>query len=321
MSTNERWINDRQIIDQQPNGRQFDESQAIDQRPYDRQLDERQTVVGVFPTRTQAERAIEELHRFGFTDQQIGFIARDSNETARDGTSASETGVAQNTVGGAVSGGVIGGLVGAASSLLIPGFGPAIAGGILAATLGGAALGAVAGGLIGALTQIGVPEDEAYYYQQEFEAGNFLVTVIAPGFQREALEILRRHGAYDASTRRNSQDEAGNRPYAQVGTPPSQAGPYNRPENYNQSGPYNQPGSYNQPGMYDPNSQGGAGNRPYAQAGAYSQPGDYNQPGTYDPNGPQTSNPASSNAPYSPNNPNVDRRPNPDAPDNQNNPY
>ncbi len=148
MSTNERWINDRQTNDQQTS---------------ERQINERQTVVGVFPTHTQAENAINELHRFGFTDQQIGYVVREASGNTRGNIPPNETHTAQNAVGGAVSGGVIGGLVGAASSLLIPGFGPAIAGGILAATLGGAAIGAVAGGLIGALTQLGVPEDEAYY--------------------------------------------------------------------------------------------------------------------------------------------------------------
>jgi len=227
MSTNERWINDRQTNDQQTSERQFNE---------------RQTVVGVFPTHTQAENAINELHRFGFTDQQIGYVVREANGNTRGNIPPNETHTAQNAVGGAVGGGVIGGLVGAASSLLIPGFGPAIAGGILATTLGGVAIGAVAGGLIGALTQIGVPEDEAYYYQQEFEAGRFLVTVSAPGRQQEALDVLRRNGAYDASTRQDSRDMAGNSPYAQVGTAPSQAGTYN------------QPGVYNQPGTYDPNA-------------------------------------------------------------------
>jgi len=261
MSTNERWINDRQTNDQQTS---------------ERQINERQTVVGVFPTHTQAENAINELHRFGFTDQQIGYVVREASGNTRGNIPPNETHTAQNAVGGAVSGGVIGGLVGAASSLLIPGFGPAIAGGILAATLGGAAIGAVAGGLIGALTQLGVPEDEAYYYQQEFEAGHFLVTVTAPGLQREALEILRRHGAYDASTPRGSQDVAENPPYAQVGTPPSQAGTYNRP------------GAYTQPGAYDPN------------APRTSNPAGPNAP--YNPNDPNVGRRYNPDAPDNPNN-------------------
>jgi hypothetical protein len=243
-------------------------------------MNERPTIVGVFATRPQAESAINELHRFGITDQQIGFVVRDASGNTQGNVTPDETRTAHNAIGGAVSGGVLGGIIGAASSLLIPGFGPAIAGGILAATLGGAAIGAAAGGLIGALTEMGVPEEEAYYYQSEFEAGRFIVTVSAPGLQREALEILRRNGAYDASTQRGSQDRAGNPPYAQVGAAPSPAGTYN------------QSGVYNQPGTNDPNAS-----RPYNPAG---------------PNAPYS--------PNDPNNPDVRRPYNPDAPNNPNSP-
>lgn len=198
-------------------------------------MNERSTVVGVFQARTQAESAINELRRFGFTEQQIGYVVRDTNGNAQGNIAHDEVRNGQNAIGGAISGGVIGGLVGAASSLLIPGFGPAIAGGILAATLGGAAIGAAAGGLIGALTEMGVPEEEASYYQSEFEAGRFIVTVTAPGQQRQALEILRRNGAYDASTRQDFQDRTENPPYAQVGSASSPASTYNQSGTYNQT--------------------------------------------------------------------------------------
>lgn len=168
----------------------------------------RATVVGVFTTRANAENAINDLHTRGFTDQQIGFIARDS-KTAVDqtGTTAeTEVPTGERAAVGAASGGVVGGLLGAAASLLIPGFGPAIAGGILAATLGGIAIGAATGSIIGALTHVGVPEEEARYYQGEFEAGRTLVTVDAPGRQQEAIDTMRRNGAYDASTRPGTYD-------------------------------------------------------------------------------------------------------------------
>lgn len=170
---------------------------------------ERSTVVGVFTDRTQAEQAINELRHAGFSDDEIGFILR--GNPAMEGTAQNETGSDTETgaVAGVVSGGVVGGILGAAASLLIPGFGPAIAGGILAATLGGAAIGAAAGGIIGALTGLGVPEEEARYYQGEFEAGRTIVTVKAGNRYQEALDILRNNGAYDVSTRPRMKDPNG----------------------------------------------------------------------------------------------------------------
>src|SRR5947209_1496814 len=166
---------------------------------------ERSTVVGVFTGRLQAEQAINELRRAGFSDDQIGFILRGNPVgESTEGETGSDPGA--GAAAGAVSGGVIGGVLGAAASLLIPGLGPAIAGGILAATLGGAAIGAAAGGIIGALTDIGVPEEEARYYQGEFEAGRVIVTVRADGREQEARDILRQNGARDATDRAGSYD-------------------------------------------------------------------------------------------------------------------
>ena len=205
---------------------------------------ERSTVVGVFQTRAQAEGAIKELRRFGFTEQEVGYAVRDARGNMQGDMVHDETHTRKNAIGGAVSGGVVGGLVGAASSLLIPGLGPAIAGGILGATLGGAAIGATAGGLIGALTEMGVPEEDASYYQNEFEAGRFIVTVTTHGQQNQALEILRRHGAYDASTRQDFQGRTENLPYAQVGAAPSLEHTYDQSETYNQAKDTNAQQSY-----------------------------------------------------------------------------
>ncbi len=50
------------------------------------------------------------------------------------------------------------------------------------------------------LTQAGIGQDNIAYYQQEIEAGNFIVAVQSYGQQRQARDILYQHGAYDAST-------------------------------------------------------------------------------------------------------------------------
>jgi Heat induced stress protein YflT len=167
-------------------------------------MTERTTAVGVFTDRAQAEQAINDLHNLGFTDRQIGYIVRKAGNKVGDPTPGDVD--TESVVADAVGVGVFGGILGAAASLLIPGFGPAIAGGILAATLGGAAIGAVAGGLLGVLTNMGVPEEEAHYYKNEFESGRILVTVQTADRQQEALDVLRRNGAYDATTRANIVD-------------------------------------------------------------------------------------------------------------------
>lgn len=105
------------------------------------------------------------------------------------------TKVTGNEAEGAVGGGIVGGLVGAVAALLIPGIGPALAGGIIVTAIGGAAIGAVTGGLLGAFAGMGIPREEAHHYQRELEAGRVLVTVQANDQSAEALDILRQHGA------------------------------------------------------------------------------------------------------------------------------
>jgi len=158
----------------------------------------RTTVVGAFDKRSDAERAVEELHRAGFSDDQIGFATR-GGEAAAGSTTIEETGshAGSGAAGGLLTGGVIGGILGALAAGLIPGIGPVIAGGILTGVLGGAAAGAAAGGLIGALGGMGVPEEEAHHYNREFEAGRTIVTVRAGDRHDEARAIMQRFGVLE----------------------------------------------------------------------------------------------------------------------------
>ena len=151
-------------------------------------------VVGVFRDAAQARRAVEDLRQAGYSDEEIGYLARAS---ATEPAGALDESIA----GGAVEGALLGSALGAVVALLIPGFGLAIAGGILAASLSGAAIGAAAGSVIGALLGVGVPEEEARHYQKELEAGRAVVTVKAQSGYGDALEILRRHGAHEANAR------------------------------------------------------------------------------------------------------------------------
>ncbi len=51
------------------------------------------------------------------------------------------------------------------------------------------------------LVSMGVPEEEARYYQGELELGRSIVTVEAGDRREDALEILRSNGGYDSTTR------------------------------------------------------------------------------------------------------------------------
>jgi hypothetical protein len=165
----------------------------------------RRTIVGVFQDRDDAERAIGDLKDAGFTGDQIGIAMRDRNA---QGQLIEDTGThaAEGAVTGAVGGGILGGLAGllvGIGALAIPGIGPVVAGGALATAFGtaagtavaGAGIGAAAGGIVGALVGMGVPEEEARYFESGFRTGGVLVSVNAENRAMEAMNILEHNGA------------------------------------------------------------------------------------------------------------------------------
>jgi uncharacterized protein (TIGR02271 family) len=112
-----------------------------------------QFVVGVFDNRAQAEQAVGELFRAGFSNDQIRFS----------------------------------------------GHGPA-SGGILD-TLKSLFTGQGNGRAYDDLVGMGVPSDDASYYQREYEAGRSIVVVLAAARMQEATDILARYGGYGANRR------------------------------------------------------------------------------------------------------------------------
>src|SRR5262245_13458403 len=157
----------------------------------------RSTVVGVFTDRAAAQRAVNELRRAGFREDQVGVIGRGTDEaTAANEVTGSK--VAEGAATGAAAGAGVGALwaLGIAAGVL-PAIGPVIAGGLLASVLASAAGGAAVARLVRALVGLGVPEGEARYCETEFKAGGSIVTVKADGRYPEAESILRNCGAYD----------------------------------------------------------------------------------------------------------------------------
>jgi hypothetical protein len=162
------------------------------------------TVVCLFRNQPQAELAIRGLKQEGFTDGQIGVLMQDKGkqEKLADSTGSTVSEAAKTgAIGGGIAGGVLGLLAGV-GALAIPGIGPIIAGGALASTLAGAGIGAAAGGLLGALVGLGVPEEDARYFEEGVRAGGILVTVQAGSRTPEARQILTEVGGELDSTAR-----------------------------------------------------------------------------------------------------------------------
>ncbi len=172
---------------------------------------QRYTVVGVFEDRQKANEAVSELLSVGFRQDQIGVAMRQAPGESGTAATAYSTDDAESShtgtgvIAGALTGLGLGALAGmGVLAGVIPVVGPAIAAGTLGVILSNAAAGAGIAGLAGALIGAGVPEHEAKYYGEEFEAGRTIVTVTSDGPADQATAILRRHGAYDVSNRREA---------------------------------------------------------------------------------------------------------------------
>jgi len=156
------------------------------------------TVVGVFTDSTKAQRVVSELKSMGFREDQIGVIShnRDHASTVAEGGTHSKVG--EGAAVGAATGAGVGALwaLGIAAGML-PAIGPVIAGGLLASVIASAAGGAAVAGIVGALVGLGIPEEDARYYEGEVKAGRTLVTVQAGNRYDEVRSLFLRFGAYD----------------------------------------------------------------------------------------------------------------------------
>src|SRR4051794_13858063 len=174
----------------------------------------RKVAVGVFEDAARAQEAVRELLKAGFKEDQIGVLAHDPAAKKKTRTKAAKKDAGAKAVEGAAAGIAAGAGAGALwalgiATLGLPGIGPFVAGGLLASVLASAAGAAAVAGLAGALIGLGISEEEAHYYEGEFKAGRTIVTVKAGNRYRQALDILRRHGAYDRDTAAAAPAQAG----------------------------------------------------------------------------------------------------------------
>jgi len=156
------------------------------------------TVIGVFSSHDQAEKAVSELRNKGF-EKEISILAKE--EKSYKGTDKNTEMFGGDSLSdGATTGGVIGGIAGlaiGAGALAIPGLGPIIAAGPIAGLLSGAATGGVAGGL----ADWGIPEDRSKYYEGQVREGNIVATLKTNDEKiNSAADVLRKNGAQDVET-------------------------------------------------------------------------------------------------------------------------
>jgi hypothetical protein len=137
-------------------------------------------VTGLFKSRADAERAVEDLVHYGWSRDDISLLMSDATRGREFGmamaTKAPEGAAAGATIGG-VLGAIAAGLV-ALGIVAVPGIG-LVAAGPIVATLAGLGAGAAAGGLTGALIGMGLPEHEARFFNEEIERGGILVGVLS----------------------------------------------------------------------------------------------------------------------------------------------
>jgi uncharacterized membrane protein len=167
-------------------------------------MSSREVVVCVFYEPQAARDALGSLRDAGFAGGEISLLTPEGapeSAAQADKSSDKRSKAKEGALTGLVAGGLFGGLAGwliGLGSLAVPGVGPFIAAGALASALGGAAIGAGIGAVAGALIKMGVPDNEARYYEQEVRNGRSLIAVRGGKRNDEADAILRRHGGYDA---------------------------------------------------------------------------------------------------------------------------
>jgi hypothetical protein len=154
------------------------------------------TIVGVFNTVGDAQRAIAHLQSAGFRSEDISIVAHKLAAEHHTSEVLEDAGI------GAALGGVGGLLLSAAGLLTLPFVGPVIAAGPIAAVLAGAGIGAATGGIVGGLTEAGVSEIEAQQYAEGVRRGDVLVTVRTDALHAEkARKIMDHHGAIEMGRR------------------------------------------------------------------------------------------------------------------------
>lgn len=174
-----------------------------------------EVVTGVFRSRDDAERAVNELKALGLPDKRIGIVSPGTApERVEESVPVTDTedpgmGKAMGAAVGAGMGAASGATIGlAVASLAVPGIGPLVAFGMVGAALLGL-VGAAAGSAVGDTVEEelgeGIPHEDVYLYEETLRHGNTIVVAYADDDSEQAdraKEVLNRAGAQDIETLR-----------------------------------------------------------------------------------------------------------------------
>lgn len=174
-----------------------------------------EVVTGVFESRADAERAVNQLRSLGIAQDKIGLLTPGSRpENVERGVPVTDT---EEPGMGRAMGAAVGGAMGAAggatlglaaATLAIPGVGPVIAFGLVgAALLGtvGAAAGAAVGDTVEEQLGEGVPHEDVFIYEDALRQGRSIVIAYLDDDDDRAgraREVIDEAGAADIETLR-----------------------------------------------------------------------------------------------------------------------
>jgi hypothetical protein len=155
--------------------------------------------VGVFAGMTQADRAVGELLKAGFSKEQITVIAPSAPAEKYQDFHKRDPSGSHATVGAATGGAiglVLGGLLAASIVASSGGVGLVVIGPLLSAS----GAGALSGGFVGAMMSRGFDREVADFYDQALEKGQILVSVesgtgVSPADLKAADDIFVTAGA------------------------------------------------------------------------------------------------------------------------------
>lgn len=169
------------------------------------------TLSGLFDTRNDATRAIEDMIERGIPRGDISIVSNDSGGWY-DEDSKEEAGAETGAGIGAIAGGA-GGLLAGLGAIAIPGIGELVAAGWLLSATAGAAAGAIvggaAGGLVAWLTDRGIDEHDAHVFAEGLKRGGTLVTARVPEELAVAVEAIFLKHSVDIAARRDALSAEG----------------------------------------------------------------------------------------------------------------